>query len=240
MGTLLDTASYDMTRRTAFFVYHEFMADMPEIMTAAPSLTEVPDRALVAHARQGNERAFEELVRRYRNDAYRLAYHFVHDREEAWDVSQEAFIKAYRALWRFRGEAQFKTWLMHIVANQCRDHLRRQRTPVDAQTRERVRVVSLNEGPSQEYTAPSGEPDQIAETHELGQAIEQALASLPHKHRAAFILREYEGLSYEEMARVMGCRMGTVMSRLHHARRKLQEKLVEAGVWRDVEDGYHG
>jgi RNA polymerase sigma-70 factor, ECF subfamily len=166
-------------------------------------------------------------VRRYRNDVYRLACRFVRDREEAWDLSQEVFIKAYRALWRFRGEAQFKTWLMHIVANQCRDHLRKHRTP----------SVPMDERLRMEHTAPADDPDHAAEARELGQAIERALESLPHKHRLAFVLREYEGMSYEEMARTMRCRIGTVMSRLHHARRKLQDKLAEAG---NIEGWNHG
>jgi len=207
MGVLLDRA----------LVYHGSMADMPG--TARVGIRCAPDSALVAHARHGDEAAFEELVRRYRSDVYRLACRFVRDREEAWDLSQEVFIKAYRALWRFRGEAQFKTWLMHIVANQCRDHLRKRRTP----------SVPLDAGLQIERSAPTGEPDHAAEARELGQAIEQALESIPHKHRLAFVLREYEGMSYEEMARTMRCRLGTVMSRLHHARRKLQDKLAEAG-----------
>ncbi|MCX5758454.1 MAG: sigma-70 family RNA polymerase sigma factor, partial [Candidatus Hydrogenedentes bacterium] len=262
MGVSLETAFFRTARRSTSFVYHDRMADTPGTMITPLALKDAPDGTLVADARRGDEGAFEELVRRYRNDVYRLACHFVHDREEAWDLSQEVFIKAYRALWRFRGEAQFKTWLMHIVANQCRDHLRQRRLPLDARTHEPVRLVSSDEDPRTERAASRCEPDRVAEARELGQAIEQALESLPHKHRTAFILREYEGLSYEEMARAMRCRMGTVMSRLHHARRKLQDKLTEAGIdeaqglrasserdegrgslapqGRAEEDGYHG
>ncbi len=232
MDVSLDMALDRTARRSPSFVYHDRMADTPGTIVTPLALKDAPDATLVAYARRGDEGAFEELVRRYRNDVYRLACHFVHDREEAWDLSQEVFIKAYRALWRFRGEAQFKTWLMHIVANQCRDHLRRQRPPLDART--------LEEEPRIVRAASRCEPDRVAEARELGQAIEQALESLPHKHRTAFILREYEGLSYEEMARTMRCRMGTVMSRLHHARRKLQDKLAETGVCRAEEDSNHG
>lgn len=215
MGVSIETA----------VVYYDRMLRVPNTITAP--LEDASDGLLVDLARHGDENAFEALVRRYRNDVYRLACHFVHDREEAWDLSQEVFIKAYRALWRFRGEAQFKTWLMHIVANQCRDHLRRRRLPAAPAGRQ----------PCVECSPVAGEPDRLAEAAEIGLAIEQALESLPHKHRTAFILREYEGMSYDEMARVMGCRLGTVMSRLHHARRKLQEKLAEAGV---VEGTNHG
>jgi RNA polymerase sigma-70 factor (ECF subfamily) len=179
------------------------------------------DSILVQRARLGEGEAFEELVRRYRNEVFALAYHFVRDREEAWDASQEVFIKAYRALARFRGEAAFKTWLMRITANQCKDCLKRRR----------VETVALDEalGVSAVPGRVSG-PSQALEAQETSRAIAAAIEMLPAKHRTAFILREFEGLSYEEMAQVIRCRIGTVMSRLHHARRKLQKSLIRMGV----------
>ena len=90
------------------------------------------DMALVNWARAGEQPAFDELVRRYRNEVYALSYHFVHHRETAWDIAQEAFIKAYRSLNRFRGDAAFKTWLMRITANQCKDYLKKRRIPAAA------------------------------------------------------------------------------------------------------------
>ena len=176
--------------------------------------------ALVSRAQTGEFRAFEELVRRYRNDVFALAYHFLRNREEAWDTSQEVFIKAHRSLKRFRGDASFKTWLMRITANQCKDYLKKRR----------LATVSYNDALEAENAAsPVLGPDHTAEANELGEAITTALDGLSFKHRTAFVLREFEGLSYEDMAQVMGCNVGTVMSRLHHARKKLQSSLQRMG-----------
>jgi len=178
------------------------------------------DAAVVTRAQTGDFAAFEELVRRFRNDVFRLAYHFVRDREEAWDLSQEVFIKVHRSLGRFRGEANFKTWLLRITANQCKDHLKKRRLATVAFD-DRLRA-----------DRPSGHlgPDQALEAREIGEAIQAALEKLPHKHRTAFVLREFEGLTYEEMAQAMQCNIGTVMSRLHHARKKMQRALIQMGA----------
>lgn len=178
------------------------------------------DAGLVSRAKSGDFRAFEELVRRYRNDVYALAYHFVRNREEAWDVSQEVFIKAHRSLSRFRGDSSFKTWVLRITANQCKDFLKKRR----------LDTVSYNDALEAEHAAsPILGPEHAVEAKELGEAITAALSQLPFKHRTAFVLREFEGMTYEEMARVMGCNLGTVMSRLHHARKKLQHSLQRMG-----------
>ena len=176
--------------------------------------------AVVARAQTGDFLAFEELVRRFRNDVFRLAYYFVRDREEAWDLSQEVFIKVHRSLGRFRGEANFKTWLLRITANQCKDYLKKRRLPTVAFD-DRIRAER-----------PSGRlgPRRALEAQEIGEAIQAALQKLPHKHRTAFVLREFEGLTYEEMAQVMQCSLGTVMSRLHHARKKMQRALIQMGA----------
>jgi len=130
------------------------------------------------------------------------------------------FIKAYRSLRWFRGDAGFKTWLMRIAANQCKDHLKKRR----------LKTASLDERLRTEAPSSIERPDAALEARELGEAIERAVAALLPKHQVAFVLREYEGLSYDEMARVMQCSPGTVMSRLHHARKKLQHALVSMGV----------
>ncbi len=179
------------------------------------------DAELVARARTGDPNAFELLVRRYRNEVFAFSYHFLRNREQAWDVSQEVFIKAHRALTRFRGDASFKTWLMRITANQCKDFLKKRR----------LQTVSFDDGRyAQDAPTHVLAPDRSLEAQEIGEAVEQALAKLSHKHRTAFILREFEGLSYEEMAQVMDCSIGTVMSRLHHARKKLQRGLIQMGL----------
>lgn len=177
------------------------------------------DPELVARAQTGDHPAFEELVRRYRNDVFGLSYHFLRNREEAWDVSQDVFIKAYRSLKRFRGEAGFKTWLLRITANHCKDHFKKRR----------LATVSMDALPTQDFFAGSSDPARELRNEELGQAIQTALDALSPKHRLAFVLREFEDMSYKEMAEVMNCSEGTVMSRLHHARKKLQNKLALLG-----------
>lgn len=202
-----------------------FLYEMSRMDDAHPAgaveLSETADEALVDRARTGDMPAFEELVRRYRNDVFALSYHFVRNREEAWDLSQEVFIKAHRALNRFRGESSFKTWLMRITANQSKDFLKKRRLSTVAFDD----ALKAGEAPS-----PALGPSHALEARELGEAILKALDGLPVKHRMAFILREFEGLTYEEMAQVMQCSLGTVMSRLHHARKKLQRSLLRMGV----------
>ena len=179
------------------------------------------DSALVARAQAGDMDAFEELVRRYRNDVFAVSYHYLRNREDAWDNSQEVFLKAHRGLKRFRGESSFKTWILRITANRCKDHFKKRR----------LRTVALDvEDSDRQAPSPAAGPTGNLEAKELGQAIQTALEELSEKHRTAFILREYEGLSYEEMAQTIGCSTGTVMSRLHHARKKLQKTLVGMGV----------
>lgn len=199
-------------------------ADMQEHPVSIRAESEM---ALVERARSGDYTAFEELVGRYRNDVFALAYHFVRNREDAWDISQEVFIRAYGALGRFRGDASFKTWLLRITSNLCKDAFKKRR----------LRTVSFDEAMGVD-AAPSSipGPGRALEADELGRAIDKAVDMLPPKHRMTFVLREYEGLSYDEMAQVMHCSLGTVMSRLHHARKKLQRSLVQMGV---VEKGNH-
>lgn len=200
---------------------HEARPSEDEESSTPQTDSEEEDAGLVRAAQSGDSQAFEMLVRRYRNDVFAVAFHFVRNREEAWDIAQEAFIKAHRALNRFRGDARFKTWLLRITANQCKDFLKKRR----------VQTVGFDEtrgAPDQ--AAPGQRPDDALAAEELGEAIRNAVDALPIKHRTVFILREFEGLSYEQMAEVIGCNVGTVMSRLHHARKKLQSHLVRMGV----------
>ncbi len=215
MSVSLDTALlYDTTSVVA-------QESIPDYRTEA-----LEDSALVSRAQTGDVQAFEELVRRYRNQVYALSFHFVRNREEAWDLSQEVFIKAHRSLKRFRGDASFKTWLMRITANQSKDFLKKRR----------LRTVSLDDEIGQRLPSGAETPDHGVAARELGAAIDEAVRALPPKHRNVFVLREYEGLSYQEIADVMQCNVGTVMSRLHHARKKLQSKLIRMGA---VESGDH-
>lgn len=190
-----------------------------------PAPRDANDATLVLWARRGDYNAFEELVRRYRNDVVALAHHFVGNREDAWDLSQEVFIKVFRSLKRFRGEASFKTWLLRITANQCKDHFKKRRLQTTA--------FETN-GVAQNRASGQRDPREALEAAELGDSIRAGLDTLNEKHRTVLVLREFEGLSYEEMAVVIGCSLGTVMSRLHHARKKLQQTLTRMGVVEDV------
>ncbi|HOH28050.1 MAG TPA: sigma-70 family RNA polymerase sigma factor [Candidatus Hydrogenedentes bacterium] len=179
----------------------------------------VEDMELAARAREGDMAAFETLVRRYRNDVYALCYYFTRNREDAWDLSQEVFIKAHRALPGFRGDAGFKTWVLRIAANQSKDHLKKRR----------LQTTPFEDTWESAATEAGQTPAETMEAKEIGAAIDAAVSRLPLKHRTAFMLREYEGLSYQEMAEVMHCSVGTVMSRLFHARKRLQHMLEPLG-----------
>jgi RNA polymerase sigma-70 factor (ECF subfamily) len=197
-----------------------------ELPPIAVPLSEADDILLVAHAGTGDMAAFEQLVWRYRNDVYAMSYHFLHNREDAWDCAQEVFVKTHRNLGRFRGDGSFKGWLLRITANHAKDKLKKRR----------LSTVSFDDALKTDTTADQPDPARSLEMSELGQAIESALDELPAKHKDAFVLREYQGLSYQEMAEVMKCSVGTVMSRLHYARKKLQHALIEMGV---AEGGQH-
>jgi RNA polymerase sigma-70 factor (ECF subfamily) len=153
-----------------------------------------------------------------------LAYHYVRHREDAWDISQEVFIKAHRAISSFRGDASFKTWLLRIAANRCKDFFKKRR----------LKTVSLD-APDYwiQHEGSIAGPEKALASSEVGAQIHEALNGLSEKHRMAFVLRELEGMSYDRMSQVMGCSLGTVMSRLHHARKKLQHSLIAMGVMED-------
>ena len=173
------------------------------------------DQLLVERARKGDRRAFDLLVLKYQQKILKLIMRYVRDQTEALDVSQEAFVKAYRALPAFRGESAFYTWLYRIAINTAKNHLvALQRKPIeyalDAQDTD-----SAERNPQlREEDGPEG----LAMQEELRQAVERALAALPEELRTAILLREIEGLSYEEIAVAMECPVGTVRSRIFRAR----------------------
>jgi RNA polymerase sigma-70 factor, ECF subfamily len=168
--------------------------------------------------------AFEPLVEKYRQRVWRLAYNLLRDREEAWDVSQEAFIRAYQALPSFRGQSAFYTWLYRIVMNVAADRARSRGARGRAFGTERVpeedwdRVLP-DQNPGDEA------PDAKAARLEQRQKIVQALDTLPEHHRKIVVLSDLEGLSYREIAETLEIPMGTVMSRLHNARKRLRDAL---------------
>jgi RNA polymerase sigma-70 factor (ECF subfamily) len=179
------------------------------------------ERELIARCQQGDLDAFEPLVAKYRERVWRLAYQVLRDREEAWDVAQEAFVRAYQSIREFRGQSAFYTWLFRIVVNLATDRLRQQSARARAFGGEAVTQEEW-----ERTAADSGSPpDQQASRAEERERIGQALDALPPHHRAIIILSDIEGLSYREIAQVLGCPMGTVMSRLHNARKRLRALL---------------
>lgn len=182
------------------------------------------DLERVERARDGDRRAFGELVETYQRRVYAIAYGILRQREDAWDAAQEAFVKAYRNLDRFHGDSAFYTWLYRITYNLSIDLLReKKRKETVAMDDERSQ---LEDALSEQGRRPEGHPDDVANRKELTSVLHEAMNRLSEKHRAIIVLREVEGLSYEEMAEVLGISKGTVMSRLFHARKNLQKLLA--------------
>jgi RNA polymerase sigma-70 factor (ECF subfamily) len=188
--------------------------------------SEAADVDLVRQAQSGNVRAFDQLVTRYRGKVYGMCYHLVQNEQDAWDLAQETFIKAWRALASFKGDSAFYTWIYRIAHNTGYDWLRKKRIQGDGEFDDEVhREVAAGA-----EAVPHGmlRPDEAMRDQELGTRIKAAIAQLPPDHRTAILLREVDGQSYEEIAKIMECQVGTVMSRLFYARKKLQELLKDA------------
>jgi len=180
------------------------------------------DKHLVIAARRGELAAFNQLVLHYQSVAYNVAFRIIGDAEAAADATQDAFLKAYRALDGFRGES-FKAWLLRIVTNTCYDHLRaRQRRPSTG-----LEDVTEDVEHTWRFAEAGESPDEYAERVELNRVLQWALAQLPPDQRTVVVLSDIEGLSYEEIAIVMNIRLGTVKSRLSRARARLRELLQQ-------------
>jgi RNA polymerase sigma-70 factor (ECF subfamily) len=179
------------------------------------------DAALIERCRAGDLAAFEPLVEKYRQRVYRLAYNVLRDPEEAWDVSQDAFIRAFQALSSFRGDSAFYTWLFRIVMNVARDRARQHAARGRAFGTERVEEEDWDRVLAGQGAAPDTRAVQVEERERIG----RALSTLSEQHRAIIMLSDLEGLSYREIAEVLSIPMGTVMSRLHNARRRLRDAL---------------
>jgi len=186
------------------------------------------DRRLVDRAKAGDVRAFEALVRRYERWVFTLALRMVGDRGDAEDVAQEVFLKAYRGLQGFRGGSRFSTWLYAIASHHCLNHLAGR----DSRARRAERTGSSADGkggvlPSalDRVADASPGPDAVLERNELRRAIQNELVQLTEHHRIVIILRDIQGMSYEDIAATLGVELGTVRSRLHRARMELKARL---------------
>ncbi len=181
------------------------------------------DENLVALARNGDHKAFEELVERHKQKAYRIAFDFARDREEAKDLSQEAFLRAYTHLGNFDGRSGFYTWFYRILVNVCLDYKRRKKRTFAEEFNE---AVESQVEPSYVSQKPPS-PDQQVLAGQLSRKVGAALESLPPKQRTAFILRNNQGLSIKEIAEMMQTAEGTVKVHLHRAVTALRQSLAE-------------
>ena len=190
------------------------------------------DGEIVERVQKGDREAFGVLVRRYQGRAYRLALRVLRDEEQARDVVQDSFLKAYRSLDRFEGRSRFYTWLYRLVMNGCIDQKRRDRVRSDRHVEweeERSLDVAAGAQAGPEVGPPSG-PEEDLYRAQLRKRLAEAVAGLPEDARRTFELREVDGLGYAEIASALGIPKGTVMSRLHYARRRLRAALTEPAV----------
>ena len=181
------------------------------------------DQQLVQRAQRGDLRAFDLLVLKYQGRIAALVGRYVSDAGEVEDVTQEAFIKAYRALGKFRGDSAFYTWLYRIAANAAKNHLvaKGRRPRADATIED---AEGFDEGG---MLSESASPEALAMGGELAEVVESAMDELPDELRAALMLREFEGLSYDDIADVLGCPVGTVRSRIFRAREAIDQRVKE-------------
>ena len=181
------------------------------------------DQQLVQRAQRGDLRAFDLLVLKYQGRIAALVSRYVSDAGEVEDVTQEAFIKAYRALAKFRGDSAFYTWLYRIAANAAKNHLvaKGRRPGADATIED---AEGFDEGG---LLSESASPEALAMGGELADVVESALNALPDELKAALMLREFDGLSYDDIADVLGCPVGTVRSRIFRAREAIDQRVKE-------------
>ena len=183
---------------------------------------ELPDDDLIRATQAGDQEAFGELVEKYKTRAFGVAVGIVGSRDEALDVVQESFVKAYYKLKEFRFGSNFYTWFYRLLVNQSIDRWRKisrsGEVPLDEDW------LTEDASPPDSFGYPET-PEEILMNRELGEILQRAIAALPEHHRAVIVLREVEGMAYEDIAKTLGCSTGTVMSRLHYAREKLKSAL---------------
>ncbi len=186
------------------------------------------DLQIVERAQAGDRDAFRELVEKYQRRVYSICYGMLKNPDDSMDVSQEVFVKVFRYLEKFNGESTFYTWLYRITVNMCIDFIRKN---------SRMRVVDYDDGIARIESSEGDDnilpstlglnPDKVYGRKELREKMLEALETLTENHRTILVLREVDGLSYDEMAEVLNISKGTVMSRLYHARRYYQDALRE-------------
>jgi RNA polymerase sigma-70 factor, ECF subfamily len=186
---------------------------------------DVSELDLVKQCQAGQTEAFDQLVNRYRSRVFAMIYNMVHNEQDAWDLAQDSFVKAWKSIKRFRGQSSFYTWLYRIVMNVTIDHARKKQ--IRGTGTEFNDEVKLGEIEPAARTAPRSEPlpHRQMERSEIRARIDAAIAQLTPEHRAVILMKETEDMQYHEIAEALGCSIGTVMSRLFYARKRLQNLL---------------
>jgi RNA polymerase sigma-70 factor, ECF subfamily len=190
-----------------------------------PAQADVSELDLVKRCQAGETDAFDQLVIRYRTRVFAMIYNMVHNEQDAWDLSQEAFVKAWKSIGRFKGKSSFYTWIYRIVMNVTIDSLRKRE--VKAGGAEFDDAIQLKEIEPASKTVPKADPlpHKRMERQEIRERIDKAIQQLSPEHRAVILMKEIEEMQYHEIAETLGCSIGTVMSRLFYARKKLQNAL---------------
>ena len=185
-----------------------------------------PDTELVSRCQRGESQAFNELVTRYRGKVYAMIYNMVHNESDAWDLAQDGFLKAWKSIAKFRGQSSFYTWLYRIMMNVTIDSLRKKHVEGGAEFDDTIGLKDIEPGA---VAMPRAEtlPHKKIEHDEIRARINAAIEKLSPEHRAVILMREMDGLEYQEIADALGCSIGTVMSRLFYARKKLQTLLKD-------------
>ena len=188
---------------------------------------DVSELDLVKRCQAGETEAFDELVTRYRTRIFAMIYNMVHNEQDAWDLAQDSFVKAWKSIKRFRGRSSFYTWIYRIVMNVTIDWLRKKQ--VKGAGVEFDDAIQLREVNPASKTLPKADPlpYERMERTEVRARIDNAIAQLSPEHRAVILMKETEGMQYHEIAEALGCSIGTVMSRLFYARKKLQNLLKD-------------
>ena len=182
------------------------------------------DEELVARSQSGDVESFNQLILRWERPIYALAYRVIGREEEARDVCQEAFLRAFRALPGFKGQAKFSSWLYRITLNLCRDWIRRQRRAPVSQLPDDVDLAEMaaSRGPVESI-------EDLVARRELSAVVEEAMAKLPEEQRTAIILKEYHGMTFQEIADLQGCPLSTVKTRLYQGLSVLRRHLDKEG-----------
>lgn len=190
-----------------------------------PAEADVSELDLVKQCQAGQTEAFDQLVTRYRTRVFAMIYNMVHNEQDAWDLAQDSFLKAWKSIKRFQGKSSFYTWIYRIVMNVTIDWLRKKQ--VKGTGAEFDDAIQLKEIDPASRTVPKADalPHERMEQNEIRARIDAAIAQLSPEHRAVILMKETEDMQYHEIAEALGCSIGTVMSRLFYARKKLQNLL---------------